>query len=102
MFVLLPLAVIAGTFSTQAFTQTDSNSRVTVESIDLLGVRSDGIQLLVHSRISSARKITVKRVEFEQMNVNGIPLSLEPIVQPLQLKQPFLLNHYHLYFQQVL
>lgn len=60
---------------------------VSIDGVDLKDVGANRVRLQVRSHITATRKIKVKRVRFEHMRFNNLPIYLSPIADEVQLQK---------------
>ena len=58
---------------------------IAFDQIDLDSASQDQIVLTVKAHVISKHKVTVKRVEFQDLEANGVPLNLRPIEHRFEL-----------------
>lgn len=82
---VLPLLFIVAALSAAGDTPDKPLANIVADRIDLVSAGPDQLVFHVETHVISPKKVAVKRVIFEFMQANGIPLDLTPLEQRFDL-----------------
>ena len=89
LWTILALPALTAVAAVAGQTAQMQNDMVTVavDRVQITSIQSDRAQFDVLAHVTAARNLTIKRVRFEQMRLQGIPVYLGPMEERLQLEK---------------
>lgn len=84
----LALALVPGPAMNGQVTQMQNDLVVvSVDRVEIADVRSDRIKFVAIARVTASRKLKIKRIRFEQVRIDGLPVYLGPLEENLELEK---------------
>lgn len=65
---------------------------VAVDRVEMTEVKSDRVQFDVMAHVTASRKLKIKRIRFEEMRLQGLPVYMGPLEEQVELEKGVAMN----------